>query len=353
MAIQHMPAPRRTAREPRADGRRRLQRALLRPEFTAVASTVVVFVIFAIAGGDDGFLSSPGIRNVFQVSATIGIVAAPMTLLMVCGEFDLSVGAMVGAAEIMFAYPVIHGWPLWAALLLTLAGAAVVGLVNGILVIRTSIPSFLVSLAMMFIVAGAAAAVANGSLGGTTIAGVTDALQGDPLLRLFSGNIGDWIPVAAVWWIAISLLAAWVLIGTRFGNWISVTGGARESAQRAGIPVARVKVLMFVITSAGAALAGVLAALYANTASVSDGSSLQFEVIVAAVIGGTFVFGGIGTPIGTVFGALFFGLVYQGFYFTDIDTNWFLALLGTLLLVAVMSNNTARRLTMRRLRDDR
>lgn len=353
MVLQDTP-PRGKAPDARsAADRHRVQRALLRPELTAVASTVVVFVIFAIAGGDEGFLSSLGIRNVLQVSATIGIVAAPMTLLMVSGEFDLSVGAVLGAAQIMFAYPVAQGWPLWAALLLALAGSAAVGLLNGILTIRTAIPSFLVSLAMMFIVTGAAAAIANSRLGGTTIAGVTDTLRDDPLVRLFTGNITAWVPVSAVWWIAVSLVAAWVLIGTRFGNWISVTGGARESAERAGIPVTRVKMLMFVLTSMGAGLAGVLAALSANTADVADGSTLQFEVIVAAVIGGTFVFGGVGTPIGTMFGALFFGLVYQGFYFTNIDTNWFLALLGTLLLVAVMSNNTARKVTMRRLRDDR
>ncbi len=329
------------------------RRALLRPELTAVASTVVVFVIFAVAGGDDGFLSALGIRNVFQVSATIGIVAAPMTLLMVAGEFDLSVGSTVGAAEIVFGYAVVHGWSLWSALLLTLAVCAAIGLVNGILSVRTSIPSFLVTLATMFIVAGGAAAIANGNLGGTTIAGVTDALDGDPLLSLFKGNITDWFPVAAAWWLVLSVLAAWVLGGTRFGNWISVTGGARASAERAGIPVARVKILMFVLAAAGAGLSGVLAALGTNTANAADGSSLQFEVIVAAVIGGTFLFGGLGTPIGTVFGALFFGLVYQGFYFTDIDTNWFQALLGILLLIAVTSNNTAREFTMRRLRDDR
>jgi simple sugar transport system permease protein len=348
MAVRHL-----TADHRRAPDRNRVQRAFLRPELTAVASTVVVFAIFALAGGDEGFLSSLGIRNVLQVSATIGIVAAPMTLLMVAGEFDLSVGSMVGAAEIMFGYPVVHGWPLWAALLLALGGCGLIGLVNGILSVRTPIPSFLVTLATMFIVAGGAAAVANGGLGGTTIAGVNEALAGDPLLRLFSGDLGAWIPVSAVWWIALSALAAWLLIGTRFGNWISVTGGARESAQRAGIPIARVKVLMFVLTALGAALAGVLAALGSNTANAAEGSNLQFEVIVAAVIGGTFLFGGLGTPAGTVFGALFFGLVYQGFYFTNIDTNWFQALLGALLLVAVLANNTAREFTMRRLRDDR
>jgi simple sugar transport system permease protein len=333
-----------------------LRKALLRPELTAVASTVVVFAFFAISGGGNGFLSSTGIRNVLAVSADVGIIAAPMSLLMIAGEFDLSVASMYGIAGIIFAYPVVNlGWPLWAALLLALLASCVVGLINGLLVVITRIPSFLVTLATLFGLQGLSIALAHAFISATSINGMTDVLtrKGDVLLPIFTSNsvgIGTWIPIAAVWWLALSIVGAWILDWTRGGNWIYATGGSLESAMKAGIPVKRVKVLLFMATSCAATLASVLAAMSVNNADINAGTGEEFQTIVAVVIGGTLIWGGYGTVIGSIFGALFFGLVSQGFFFTNIDSSWFQALLGGLLLVAVVVNRYTRTLSMRQRR---
>src|SRR4051794_28658888 len=117
------------------------QRLFRRPELTAVLGTLAVFAYFAIDAGHSGFLTKTSAENCLEVAAEIGIIAAPVTLLLVAGEFDLSVGSMMGASQVIFAYPLVyHHWPVWAAALLTCGVCATVGLVNGLLVVKTKVP---------------------------------------------------------------------------------------------------------------------------------------------------------------------------------------------------------------------
>lgn len=324
-----------------------LRQLLVRPELTALVSTIAVFVFFAIAAGNAGFLTQVGTKNYLQVAAMIGIVGTPITLLLVAGEFDLSVGTMIGAAGVVVAYPIVaFGWPLWAAMGLGFAFAALIGAVNGLVVVRLAIPSFLVTLGMMFVLRGLGLAVSLIVAGTTQVYGLKAKLAGDFLYPLFVGNpLG--LPVAFYWWIGLALLAAHILGNTRFGNWILASGGDADAAAKMGVPVHRVKVTLYVLTAMSAVIVAMLNMFYVDMADVAQGLGKEFEGITAAVVGGTAITGGIGSPLGTAIGALMFGMISQGFFYTDINDSWFYAIVGGMLLFAVVINTLTQRAAMR------
>ncbi|HEX7291929.1 MAG TPA: ABC transporter permease, partial [Conexibacter sp.] len=316
---------------------------LRRPEIGAIAAALVVFVLFAVEAGDKGFLSKIGIAGFLEVSAELGIIAAGVTLLMIAGEFDVSVGSMLGAAGLMIAIPVAeYGWPLWAALLFACSGAVLVGVVNGMLVVKTKLPSFIVTLALLFALRGLALAVTRLVTDKTQIEGLREALDGDPLFQLFGGQIAGF-PVSIVWWIGLTIVGTYVLTQTRFGNWVFGAGGDEVAARNVGVPVNRVKVTLFIVTALCATLVAALSTLSAGSADVLRGESKEFQAITAAVIGGSLLTGGYGSILGTFFGALIFGMVSQGFYYTGVDPDWFQVFLGGMLLVAVLFNTYIRK----------
>jgi simple sugar transport system permease protein len=320
-----------------------LARLLARPELGAVAGAVAVFTFFAVVAGDQGFLTKNGAINYLEVAAQVGVLASAVTLLMIAGEFDLSVGSMIGAAGVLLALPVTElGWPLWLALPFTFAGAACVGLINGLVVVRTGVPAFIVTLAALFILRGVTIGVTGIVTDSTQVVGVNDALGDDPLLPLFSGEV-DGFPVSIAWWLGLTVLGAWLLARTRFGNWTLASGGDAGAARSTGVPVRRVKVLLFCATSLAAALVGVLVVLGTGSADVLGGELKEFEAITAAVIGGTLLTGGYGSVVGAAVGALIFGMVSQGIFFTGVAADWFQSVLGAMLLAAVLVNQFARR----------
>jgi simple sugar transport system permease protein len=327
---------------------RALRAALVRPELTALVGTVAVFAYFAVTAGDNGFLTYAGVRNFLTVAAEIGIVATFVTLLLVAGEFDLSVGVVIGATGVAVAYCVIEmGWPFWSAIIVGIVLATAIGLINGLFIVKMGIPSFLVTLSMMFLLRGASLGLLQGATGRTQVFGIKDALKGNILLPLFDSNVGGWVPVSILWWIGLALVAAYVLNRTRFGNWIYAAGGDRNAAAKMGVPVDRVKILLFIATSISALIVSLLAMMVINQADLVQGGGKEFEAITAAVIGGAAMSGGLGSPLGTLFGALLIGIVSQGFFYTDIANNWYYAFVGTVLMVAVIINMYSRRATMR------
>src|SRR5579863_9848260 len=188
-----------------------LRGLILRPELTALISTAIVFAVFATLAGSAGFLTLVGTRNYLQVAAMIGVIGTPVTLLLVAGEFDLSVGTMIGAAGVIVAYPIVNfGWPLWAAAGLGFVVAALIGAFNGIVVVWLSIPSFLVTLGTMFLLRGLGLALSLTFAGTTQIYGLKAKLVGDPIYRLFVGNVLE-MPIALYWWIVLALLGAHLL----------------------------------------------------------------------------------------------------------------------------------------------
>jgi simple sugar transport system permease protein len=329
-------------------GRRSLfLRLLLRPETTAVVGTILGFAFFAVTAGGNGFLTWEGTTNYLDVAATIGILAVPVTLLLIAGEFDLSIGAAVGATGILVSYLVVDaGVPFWAAVLAGLGGSVLLGLLNGLLVAFTRIPSFLVTLAVMYLLQGLTLSVTASLTSQTSIAGLNEHASGDPLLKLFQGEVLG-LPISVWWWIGITGVSALVLGRTKFGNWIFVAGGNAEAGTRMGVPVRRVRTTLYVATACAALIIALISTAQVNQADAARGTGMEFQAAVAAVIGGSLITGGYGSPVGTMFGALLFGMVSQGFFFTQIDGNYFLAFLGGMLLVAVGVNQYVRARSMR------
>jgi simple sugar transport system permease protein len=297
-----------------------------------------VFVFFALVAGDRGFLTWTGAGNYLAVAAEIGIIAAPIALLAIAGEFDLSVGSMVGAAGVVVAITVVeYNWPLELAVPFVLVCAGLTGFVIGWLVITTGLPSFIVTLAFLFILRGATIALTSELTGGTQVGGIRDEVEDSFLYGVLAGDVGE-IPASVFWWIGITAAATWVLMRTRFGNWTLGSGGDPLAARNMGVPVAYVKIALFVCTSLAASLVALITVLQAGSADVLRGQNKEFQAITAAVIGGTLLTGGYGSAVGAAFGALIFGIVSQGLFFASVDSNWFQVFLGVLLLLAVLLN---------------
>lgn len=313
-----------------------------RPELAAVAGSLLVFLFFAAVAGNKGFLSTDGTASYLEVAAQVGIVGVPVAVLMIAGEFDLSVGSMVGAAGMIIAISTSEfTWPLWAGILAAFAVAALVGFFNGYLVVKTGLPSFIVTLGMLFALRGATIGLSRVLTNRTQISLWPPFMNGF-LHDVFAGKIGAF-SVSILWWFALAAVATYVLTRTVFGNWVYGTGGNKDAARNVGVPVARVKILGFMATSMAAALLATIQVLDAGSADVLRGNLLELQAIAAAVIGGVLLTGGYGSVIGALFGALIFGMVQQGIFFTGVDTDWFQLFVGAMVLLAVLFNNLIRK----------
>jgi simple sugar transport system permease protein len=360
-----------TAQTAAADERLRqtpwIRKAMARPELGAVAGTILVFIFFGFAAGGSGMFTALGVINFLEVSAQLGIIAVAACLLMIGGEFDLSIGSMIGAAGVIIAIPAVQfGVSLWLCILLAFAVACVVGYVNGTIVIKTGLPSFIVTLAALFILRGLTIGFTRLITGRTQVSGLRDAIEADWLAPLFTGDVGyglfKWaagagiiiarpdgeplvqgVPMSIVWWLVLTAVCGWILLRTRVGNWIFASGGDPVAARNVGVPVARVKKGLFMFTACAATLYACIQVLDQGSADVLRGVLKEFEAIIAAVIGGTLLTGGYGSVIGASFGALIFGTVRQGIFFTGVNTDWFQVFLGCMLLIAVIFNNYIRR----------
>jgi simple sugar transport system permease protein len=323
-----------------------LRRLLVRPEMGAVSGAIVVWVFFAIVAGDRGFLSLAGTANYLAVSAELGILAVAVALLMIGGEFDLSIGSTLGACGMIVAiFSVQYGWNIWFAIAASLLFALAIGFINGVFVHRTGLPSFIVTLGMLFVIRGATIGLTRRETGRTQVGGLAKAEGYDTAQKVFASHLeigGASFSVAILWWLAIAVLATWILLRTAFGNWITGVGGNAQAARNVGVPVARVKILLFMGTAASAWLVAVIQAVTFTGSDVLRGQFREFYAIVAVVIGGTLLTGGYGTAIGAVLGALIYGMVQQGIVFAGVDADWFQVFLGGMLLAAVLINRFVR-----------
>lgn len=317
-------------------------RLLGRPEVGAIIGAVLVWIVFAVWAGDRGFTTVAGTATILNVAAQVGIVASAVALLMIAGEFDLSVGSVVGAAGMVVAIGVgVLGLPVWLTVLMAIGLGLVIGFINGYLVIRTRLPSFIVTLGMLFILRGLTIGITRAITARTQVGGLAPAIDNDPIAGIFTARFGNF-PVAILWWIGLALVATYILLRTPFGNWIYGAGGSAVAARNLGVPVARVKILLFMATAASAALLAVIQVLSVGSGDVLRGQDKEFEAIITAVIGGTLLSGGYGSAIGAVFGALTLGMTRQGLFFAGVPGDWYLAILGVLLLMAVIINNYIR-----------
>lgn len=320
----------------------RFRRLLARPELGSAAGVVLVWGLFAVVAGD-AFRSLAGTAAYLNAAAPLGILAVAVCLLMIAGEFDLSVGSIIGIAGMAIMLLTRHfGWSLWPAVGATVVMSLAIGFANGYLVVRTGLPSFIVTLGTLFIFRGLSIAVSRGLTRRTQIGGLDEVAGYETARVLFASGVGP-LRVSIAWWLALAALATWVLLRTRVGNWIFGAGGAPEAARNMGVPVDRVKIGLFMTTALVACLVAVVQAVRYTGADALRGELQEFRAIIAVVIGGTLLTGGYGSAIGAVFGALIFGMVQQGIVITGVDADWFQVFLGVMLVVAVVVNNYVRR----------
>ncbi|MBM1171161.1 ABC transporter permease [Microvirga arabica] len=338
-----------------------------RPELGALAGLILV-AIFFVSTADASMFTLAGIMNILSPAAQLGILAIAAALLMIGGEFDLSIGSMVAFTGLIFgAFLTLNSWPLLLAIAATFVVAALLGGLNGQIVIRSRLPSFIVTLAFLFILRGLSLVGLKWATGGSTqMRGIGDQAGEGIIRELFSGvafeGVFAWlaandligkfpngtptvtgVPVSIVWFVGFALLATWVLLRTRAGNWIFAAGGDPNAARNSGVPVDRVKTALFMLTAVAAALVAVLTVLDAGSTDARRGFQKEFEAIIAAVIGGCLLTGGYGSAIGAFFGAIIFGMVSIGLTYTRFDSDWFQVFLGAMLLLAVLFNNFIRR----------
>lgn len=318
-------------------------RALLRrPELGALAGTVIVYVFFSIFGGSQ-FTDLGGLSAWGNTASELLIIALPVGLLMIAGEFDLSVGSILAGSSVTLA--MISGYfglPVEIGILASVALGTLAGFLNGLMVTRTKVPSFIVTLAMQFGLAGLTLGMVRLITGTTSIRLESDS----PLKEFFGGKFANQFENAIYIAAIFALVIAWILHKTKYGNWIFAIGGDTQSARAAGVPVEKTKIALFMATGFGASLVGVIQCLLYNGTSTSGGQSFVFNSVIAVVIGGVLLTGGYGSVIGVFLGACTFAIVNQGVYYTGWDSDWAALILGILLLSAVLMNNTFRRLAM-------
>jgi simple sugar transport system permease protein len=319
-----------------------LRRLFSRPEIGALIGAVLVFVIFSILAEKNGFLRPIGIAGWLQLAAQIGILGAPVALLMIAGEFDLSLGSMIGLTSIFLAMMISqYGLDPAVAVVLTFALALSLGAVNGFLVMRTRLPSFLITLASMLVLRGVTIAMTR-EITGQTIVRLPPGAADSPALRLFSAPLfiidRAVFRVELLWWVGVVAVGSWVLLRTRFGNWIFAVGGSAQAARYVGVPVSRVKITLFMATAAAAALYSCIVVPQVGSANVNDGTGKEFQAIITAVVGGTLLTGGYGSVLGSAFGAFILGATSLGILYAGINTDWYNAVMGLLLLTAVLVN---------------
>ena len=362
------PAAAAPARDERVRAQSWFRKFLNRPEFASVSGALLVFLVFGITAGDSGMFNADGIINWAQVAAYLGIIAIGACMLMIAGEFDLSLGSMIGFAGMVIAIPPLYfGWPVWAAIVAAFAFSLALGWLNGYLVIKTRLPSFIVTLAFLFILRGLTLALSIYFANRTIVSGIGVLATDDWLAStLFQGNVGEglcrwladigWlgklengapliagVPKVIIWWLALAVVCHYVLTRTRIGNWIFASGGDAIAAKNVGVPVAQVKIALFMFTAFCATLFAAIQVCDIGSAAADRGVQKEFEAIIAAVIGGTLLTGGYGSVIGACFGALIFGVVQIGITYTNANSDLFRVFLGLMLLIAVIFNNFVRK----------
>ncbi|MFC3631559.1 ABC transporter permease [Paracoccus angustae] len=311
---------------------------LRRPEAGALLGLLAVLVFFVIFGGVN-FLKPAGTASWLNVAANLGIVALPIGLLMIAGELDISIGAMIPAGSMTVAILSGHyELPIWIGMLGSIAVGICVGLINGLLVVRTAVPSLIVTLGMLFAVQGLTLGFSV-LLTGTTSVALTAP---DWAKFLFGQFIANSFQVIILWWLAITAIYVFFVHYSPFGNWLFALGGDKVSARNAGIPTDRLTIILFILSATSASFVGMCQAILFNSAQVSGGMIFIFNCIISVVVGGVLLTGGFGSVIGIFFGTITFAIVNQGIYFTDFDRNWSSLIIGIMLLLAVLMNNTFR-----------
>jgi simple sugar transport system permease protein len=325
-------------------------RLLARPEVGALVAAIVIFIFFLVVA--PAFRSADSFFTVLYQSSTIGIVAVGVGMLMIGGEFDLSAGVITttaGLVNSMLCWN--YGMNLWVGAIVSLLFCLFVGFINGYLVMRTGIPSFLITLGTFFILQGANLGVTKLVTGSVSSTDISQIDGFNSLGKIFAssfqvGGVTVWGTV--IWWFIFVALSAWILQRTRVGNWIYAVGGGPDSARAVGVPVVRTKIGLFMTVSFLGWFIGMHTLYRFNTLQAGNGVGNEFLYIIAAVVGGTLLTGGYGNAIGVAIGAFIFGMTSLCIVYAGWDPNWFKAFLGIMLLLAVLVNLYVKKMSTAR-----
>ena len=367
-----------------------LQRTIRRPEIGSFIVMIVIIVVLAWASNGKAF-NALGLKNNVQIIAQYGIIAIGAALLMIAGEFDLSIGSMIGFAGMSMAIMLKWGLPFGlgeatplTALLITLAMTLTLGWAIGTIVVRSGLSSFIVTLAFLFFMRGVTEVSFRLINQSTQVSGLPDYKEESWVAWSFGGEVFGWFYDAwywlgvqftnmgidrtdqwfilggnlnrrgtqwvegfdarFFWFILIALVAYYILSRTQLGNWIYATGDNRDAARANGVPTNKVKIGLFMFTAFCATIFAACQVFENNTSDAAKGNLMELFAIAIAVVGGTLMTGGFGTVLGVVFGAITVGLVANAVFFIPaIDGAWFRVFLGTILLAAVFANERIRK----------
>jgi simple sugar transport system permease protein len=320
------------------------KKTLKRPEAGALGGAILVFVLFSVVAPP--FRQIDAFTTVLYQSATIGIPAVAVSLLMIGGEFDLSAGVAVTSSSLaasMFATQVAGN--LWVGILFALLVSLSIGALNGYLLIRSKLHSFLVTLSTFLMLQGLNIAITKLVTGNVATRDITQLPGYASAHAVFASTFrigSESISIAIVYWIVFILIATWVLLRTRFGNWIFAVGGSDESARAVGVPVRRMKIALFMLVGLSVWFLGMHMLFQYDTVQSGAGVGNELLYIAAAVVGGCLMTGGYGSAIGSGFGAFIFGMTTEGVIYADWDPDWFMFFVGATLLVATVVNTWIR-----------
>ncbi len=322
-----------------------LRRLLVKPELGSLIGALLVFTFFAVLS--DVFRSTSGVANWLDPASTIGIMAVAVALLMIGGQFDLSAGVTTGTAGLTTAILTTHyHLVLWVAMAVSLAVCLGIGFVNGYLVMRTRLPSFIITLGTFLMLQGLNLGLTKVITDTVSVGGISSEPYYETAHKIFASTItinGQPFEIAIVWWIVATVVASYVLLRTRFGNWIFAVGGDVNASRNVGVPARRTTITLFMGVSGAAWFVGTTQVIRLTSVQANSGFGLELTYIVAAVIGGCLLTGGFGSAVGASLGALIFGMTSQGIVYAGWDSDWFKFFLGAMLLLAVLSNQLVRR----------
>ncbi|WP_371655462.1 MULTISPECIES: ABC transporter permease [unclassified Streptomyces] len=338
------PAPASTKDE-RLIHRSVLRKLLGRPELGSVVGAIAVFIFFSIVA--DSFLRASSLSTVLYAASTIGIMAVPVALLMIGGEFDLSAGVLVTTSALvssMFSYQMTAN--VWVGVGVSLLTTLALGAFNGFMLTRTKLPSFIITLGTFLMLTGlnlGFTKLISGTVSTKSIADMEGFVSAKKVFasQLTVGPVD--LKVTILWWFGLVALATWILLRTRFGNWIFAVGGEADAARAVGVPVYKTKIGLYMGVGFAAWISGQHLLFSFDVVQSGEGVGNELIYIIAAVIGGCLITGGYGSAIGSAVGAFIFGMTSKGIVYAEWNPDWFKFFLGAMLLLATLLNAWVRK----------
>ncbi|GAA4044887.1 ABC transporter permease [Arthrobacter methylotrophus] len=321
------------------------QKLLGRPEVGALVGAVVLFIFFSFVSST--FLQPNAFATVLYGSSTIGIMAVGVSLLMIGGEFDLSAGvAVISSALTASMFSWYFSMNVWVGVALALVVSLGIGFVNGYILVKTKLPSFIVTLATFLMLTGLNLALTR-AIGGSVSSPSIANMDGFASARaVFASDLnvgGVDIKIPILYWVILVLIASWILLRTKVGNWIFASGGDANAARAVGVPVTKTKIGLFMAVGFCGWFLGMHNLFAFDAVQSGEGVGNEFLYIIAAVIGGCLLTGGYGSAVGGAIGAFIFGMANKGIVYAQWNPDWFKFFLGLMLLLATIVNLIVKR----------